>query len=374
MLAWSPVRTTTEGDTIRHPGVTRICRSAPYSAPDIRFLEQCTQPAGEVSESFSTPSASGSNKLQPQFVDVLRPGFSANSQDVGNWITYGLQSANSRGRSAGFSNQVRVSLAPTLPAPQNIAAQTGAQGITISWSGTPASSANYSGNFTYRLYRRLRPPSGGVEKASLPKPTPEASNEKKPSAQPAKNLKKSIMQPATQSRLNLLSGGFNVVGETPAGAGATFTFIDKNFEWEKHYEYKVSAVTTVTGGGKDAGKVLAEVEGEDSPVVEVFAHDVFPPGTPSGLEAVFSGITAPSRRFIDLSWTPDSEPDLAGYNVYRRQSGGEALKINRELVTTPSFRDLDVALGTTFFYSVSAVDVRGNESGRSPEASETVPR
>jgi fibronectin type 3 domain-containing protein len=43
-------------------------------------------------------------------------------------------------------------------------------------------------------------------------------------------------------------------------------------------------------------------------------------------------------------------------------------------VKTPAFRDTKVEGGKTYFYSVSAVDARGNESGRSEEASETVPR
>jgi hypothetical protein len=34
---------------------------------------------------------------------------------------------------------------------------------------------------------------------------------------------------------------------------------------------------------------------------------------------------------------------------------------------------MKVVKGTTYIYSVSAVDVRGNESARSEEASESVP-
>jgi hypothetical protein len=39
----------------------------------------------------------------------------------------------------------------------------------------------------------------------------------------------------------------------------------------------------------------------------------------------------------------------------------------------PAFRDARVVSGNTYFYSVSAVDLRGNESGRSEVASESVP-
>jgi fibronectin type 3 domain-containing protein len=43
------------------------------------------------------------------------------------------------------------------------------------------------------------------------------------------------------------------------------------------------------------------------------------------------------------------------------------------LVKTPAFRDMNVVAGKTYFYSVSAVDQRGNESGRSEETSEGAP-
>jgi fibronectin type 3 domain-containing protein len=122
---------------------------------------------------------------------------------------------------------------------------------------------------------------------------------------------------------------------------------------------------------REAGKPDSQFEGDDTPAVRVFAHDVFPPAVPSGLQAVFSG--AGQQSFIDLIWAPDTDADLSGYNVFRREAGAAALKINTELVKAPAFRDMNVAAGKSYFYSVSAVDVRGNQSSRSQEASETVP-
>jgi fibronectin type 3 domain-containing protein len=114
-----------------------------------------------------------------------------------------------------------------------------------------------------------------------------------------------------------------------------------------------------------------QVEGDDSSSVRVVAHDIFPPATPTSLQAVFSG---PGQKpFIDLIWAGNSEPDLAGYNIYRRDAGSEPEKINTELVKTPAFRDANVVAGHEYFYSVSEVDAPGNESPRSEEAGETVP-
>ncbi len=67
------------------------------------------------------------------------------------------------------------------------------------------------------------------------------------------------------------------------------------------------------------------------------------------------------------------ESDLAGYNVFRSVNGGTPVKVNRKLVTVPSFRDEDVVAGKMYGYSVSAVDLRGNESQPSIATSEAVP-
>jgi fibronectin type 3 domain-containing protein len=94
---------------------------------------------------------------------------------------------------------------------------------------------------------------------------------------------------------------------------------------------------------------------------------------PAGLEAVYTPVPQ-QAGFIDLTWAPDTESDLAGYNIYRHEEGAAPVKVNSELVKTPAFRDNNVTAGHKYFYSVSAVDLRRNESGRSNEASEAVPQ
>jgi fibronectin type 3 domain-containing protein len=93
------------------------------------------------------------------------------------------------------------------------------------------------------------------------------------------------------------------------------------------------------------------------------------------LQAAYSG--EGQRAFIDLIWAPVTSADLAGYNVYRSETNGAEtevmVKLNSEPAKSPSYRDLAVASGKSYTYSVSAVDVRGNESQRSEETSEPVP-
>ncbi len=90
-----------------------------------------------------------------------------------------------------------------------------------------------------------------------------------------------------------------------------------------------------------------QVEGDDTPSVTVVAHDVFPPAVPAGLQAVFSG---PGQKpFIDLIWAPNTEADLAGYNVYRHEQDGQTVKVNSDLVKTPTFRDTGRPRRTSIF-------------------------
>jgi fibronectin type 3 domain-containing protein len=235
-------------------------------------------------------------------------------------ITYAVETDNTNHRSAGLSNQVQIPLAPTLPAPTDLKASVTADGVVLTWTGIPEQQQLPELQHSYRIYRR---------------------------------------DTATQKDA--------LAGETSLSTSSEQTFTDHSFEWQKTYQYRVAAVTTVTR----PNAAPLQVEGADSPAVEVIATDIFPPAVPSGLQAVASGVG--QKPFIDLTWAPVTDADLAGYNIYRHEQGEQPVKINTDLVKAPAFRDNAVELGRTYIYSVSAVDLRNNESARSEEASETVP-
>jgi fibronectin type 3 domain-containing protein len=115
-----------------------------------------------------------------------------------------------------------------------------------------------------------------------------------------------------------------------------------------------------------------EVAGEPGKTITIDARDVFPPATPAGLQTVADA----EAHVIDLSWQPDTEPDLAGYMVYRREAGSGAppVRISSPAQLAPSFRDTSTLPGHAYEYSVSAVDRDGNESPRSAEVEETLPQ
>lgn len=309
-LTWSIPIITTDRQTIRNVGPTRICRAT-------LVMTQCGTPVAEAAPPASAPSKSSEPRPKESFTDTL-PTELQNENPTG-YATYAVEVLNRAGRGAGLSNQARVLLAPTLGPPQNFHAQVTSRGVVLSWA-KPAVPQQMPENihFVIRAYRREQ---GSPQQTA--------------------------------------------VGDVPIENEPTLT--DAEIQWQKTYEYYAETVTVV----REPNGNQAQLEGDDTPEVTVFANDVFPPAVPSGLQAVFSG---PGQSpFIDLVWAPITDSDLAGYNVYRHEVGGEPVKLNSEPLKTPSYRDDPVSAGKRYLYSVTSIDFRGNESARSEEASESVP-
>jgi hypothetical protein len=105
------------------------------------------------------------------------------------------------------------------------------------------------------------------------------------------------------------------------------------------------------------------LESADSNWAIVTPKPAIPPGAPQGLVSVFVPALAESPAHVELSWAINSETDIAGYNVYRsEQEGGPGVRLNRELLLTPAFRDMNAVPGRHYLYTVTAVDRSGNES------------
>ncbi len=333
-LTWSQPRAITDAQPASRPlGVMKVCRSILATPPDSSGLANpitaCAQSVGEIPRAAAKPAGVGNGKTRLQFVDTL----SAEVEGAGasQFAVYSIEVEDDHGRSAGFSNPAAVSLAPTVPA-VGLHFQLDVSGVYLIWTqGTENQTPSLQ--FDYRVYRR--------EKDS------------------AKRVAVSYLQAVIHQR-----------GENRWSA------VDRDIEWEKSYSYWVVPVTRVYS---ETHQLLAEVEGDDSKPVEVVAHDVFPPAPPQGLLAVPSEI--PNEKFVDLIWAPNTEKDIAGYNVYRREEGGQEAdpkdgkpeRINSSPVTMLSFHDTGVIASHRYFYSVSAVDLRGNESAKSQQTTEVKP-
>lgn len=117
---------------------------------------------------------------------------------------------------------------------------------------------------------------------------------------------------------------------------------DGQVELGKKYFYEVRPVRNFRG---------TLLEGIGSPEVSGIAKTVLPPAAPTGLIGVFQ------RDGIALRWDAHPQPDLAGYDLYRRaEDEKEFKKINPSLLTGTYFLDVSVDHQKTYYYRLKAID------------------
>ena len=276
----------------------------------------CETAGGEMS---IAPGAEGN------FTETLPATFLAG--DV-HPLNYFVELKNSSGRSAGPSNAAPI-LAGAPPAPvEGLRAVVRKEGVVLHWAAE-------KDNAAIRLERTLLTP---------------------PVAKPRKKSNP-LAAPPEPTEQNLL---------VEANEAQAHRALDPAARFGQSYHYRAQRVVRKTVGGK-----TLELDGEFSAPVAVEVKDVFPPAVPTGLSAVAS--TNENGVSIDLSWLPNTESDLAGYIVYRRE--GEELwkRLTTQPSVGPAFHDATVEAGHSYRYAVSAIDQSNQESGRSQEAVESVP-
>ena len=143
----------------------------------------------------------------------------------------------------------------------------------------------------------------------------------------------------------------------------TTSYRDSSFDFGKTYVYTVRTVIPADGG---------TIESSDSVPAIVTPIDVYPPAVPQGLLAAVVTPDPNAPPEVDLSWSINTETDLAGYHVYRsEQQDTWGRLLTPDLLLSPAYRDTSVQPGHRYWYSVTAVDRSGNESAPSaPVAAE----
>ncbi len=123
-----------------------------------------------------------------------------------------------------------------------------------------------------------------------------------------------------------------------------------------------------TAVGNSAGATNGTAVGGPSWVTGYpFTPDTVPPAAPLNLSASADDGSA------TLSWSANSESDIAGYNLYRSTSSpvstaGAPLN-GADLIQGTTFNDSGLTNGTTYYYALVAVDSSDNRSAASTEAS-----
>lgn len=97
--------------------------------------------------------------------------------------------------------------------------------------------------------------------------------------------------------------------------------------------------------------------------------DITPPATPADLT-----ITDPETGTeLKLTWSPVSDSDFAGYNIYRDAApdGSFTTRINTDRLGLPEYTDTNLTRNQTYYYKIEAVDATGNRSALSAAAAGT---
>lgn len=140
-------------------------------------------------------------------------------------------------------------------------------------------------------------------------------------------------------------GGTSMIAMTTSAS-----YRDTQFQFGIAYAYR--AVSVFTRDGYTATSA-------PSVPVEITPREIFPPSPPADLTAVYTG------RSMELIWKPETDPHLAGYNVYREEPGKTGKRLNSQLLRTPAFSDPIIQQDVKYIYWVTAVDAAGNESAPS---------
>jgi hypothetical protein len=109
--------------------------------------------------------------------------------------------------------------------------------------------------------------------------------------------------------------------------------------------------------------VLAHRSDQDyyvSGIDSAYSVDDLSPEAPEGLAAEQSY----TPEGLQLTWDPNGEDDLAGYNVYRGTSGGFVPEPGNMIASTSGTALFDDAWtwDSDYWYKVAAADIHGNES------------
>jgi hypothetical protein len=315
-LHWTMPKKTTDHLLIHGPVKVVICR---------RERPENCQPAGEVDRDPGTES---------EFADKLPASLTTGHP---RQLTYSIELKSQKGRSAGPSNPAVV-LAGAVPgAVSGLSAEVRADGVALRWTSSETTAV--------RLHRKL-----------LSAPAPQKKPKTGPMAAPEEPLLRDLLAEPPAA------------GQAQGAPGA----LDRTAHFGEVYEYTAQRIVRVSAEGSGGSNTL-ELAGEISAPVRVEVVDTFPPAIPQGLAAVLVA----EEKTIDLSWEPDSEPDLAGYFVYRSEIGGADGTWSRisggQPLTTPAYRDAAIVPGHDYRYAVTAIDLTGHESSRSVEMRESVP-
>jgi len=274
---------------------------------------------------------------------------------------YALQVVEPKGRKSPLRSPSLIEVCPSPEAPTDLQLETAEGEVRLDWK--PGAASAQAAAPQAAAPPTVRPPADPARPATSTSTTPS-------SATPSSATTSEGPPPADGAVPRADSKtSFNVYRrlkdelrdpEAPLNAVPLDapSYIDRTFQYDVEYVY---FVRTTTG---DKNSTCESIAG---PSVEVKPHDRFAPDAPTGLAVAAEG------DVIRVYWFPNSEPDLGGYRVYRREGSSTETSFLADVpAIETSFIDSGAKRGVRYYYSVSAVDTAKpiNESARSEEKTE----
>jgi hypothetical protein len=313
-LSFSVPQKTTDKLPVRGPMTAKLCRSLDAGP---------CQPAGTL----AIPALQKSSSMDDTLPAAL-------TQGPPRLLTYKLSMLNRAEKSYGESGPA-YAIAGVAPAPvTGFSAMPKRKGIVLSWQAMDVP----PGSSDWIQFDRTH---------TTAAPVPDQAPVRPQNALPGR---KTSEEPSEQ------------IFRVPETAGSQPFGIDATAHTGNSYRYVAQRIQQVT----IAGHTL-EIASVPSSSTETAYRDVFPPPAPTGLVSAADS----ASKAIDLDWIPDVDSGLAGYIVYRRTAGTneapQRISPAGKPVTLSTWSDTTAIPGQRYAYSVSAIDVSGNESQRSAE-------
>jgi len=239
-------------------------------------------------------------------------------------VTTGVKDLAGNAMSSNYNWSFTTATAPSSPpnAPTNVLAE-GISSMEIAINWVPVDQAE-----GYKVYRSTSSGSGFVQ------------------------VGQTVGQLETYYVDNDLDQGTAGVQPLPASTG---------------YYYKVKAFNVLGESGLSINYSHSYVDEDGQNVTrDLNRGQTFYPQSPRGV------VLTEGPNLVTLSWTPNPEPNIQGYNVYRaEESGAEKgaglVKLNSTLITETSYTDLTTANYYDYYYRAAAVDSTGAEGYLSAE-------
>jgi hypothetical protein len=252
------------------------------------------------------------------------------SAESGTDLTYTVRTRVSRGKASADSNAVTARVYPPPATVQGLRVTLTETALVLDWSAAQAQAE-----------------AGGAKPAGF-------------------HVYRAEVDPTTAEAAVINPSQAKLIAPEELLAQTTATeYRDMSFQFGHAYWYGVRAVEQFGS---------ATIESADSNPAVLTAKDIFPPAAPRDLEAVTVATTKEAPVSVELTWTINTESDLAGYSVYRSENPEmPGQKLNSELLLVPTFRDISVVPGKSYSYRVGAVDQSGNESPLSSPVEAQVP-